>query len=266
MFHSQEGNDEKSSLYNPLVILAGCTHQDENVIKIGAAGPMTGDQSKMGVDLRNAVELAVDEWNMRGGVLGKKIVMLAGDDQADPKQAVSMANKFINQKAVAVVGHWNSSCSIPASKYYNDANIVMISPVTTNPQLTLQGFKKVFRVCGTDDQQGRVAAEFLLTRLHPKRVAIIHDKTAYGQGLADYFKKALGEKVQVVYFGGIVQRDPDYKAVLTTIRNAQTGCVFLRRYLSRSWKARASGKGDRNDYPDGNRRRGLRPHFHQYCR
>ena len=123
----------------------GCTRQDDNVIRIGAAGPMTGDQSKMGMDLKNAVELVVAEWNEKGGVLGKKIVMLAGDDQADPKQAVSIANKFINQKAVALVGHWNSSCSIPASKYYNDANMVMISPATTNPQLTLQGFKKVFR-------------------------------------------------------------------------------------------------------------------------
>jgi branched-chain amino acid transport system substrate-binding protein len=210
-----------------IIIFAGCAHQDENVIKIGAAGPMTGDQSKMGVDLRNAVELAVNEWNARGGVLGKKIVMLVGDDQADPKQAVSIANKFINQKAVAVVGHWNSSCSIPTSKYYNDANIVMISPATTNPLFTLQGFKNIFRVCGTDDQQGRIAAEFVLTRLHPKRVAIIHDKTAYGQGLADYFKKALGEKVQVVYYGGIIQRDPDYKAVLTTIKNNRPDVFFF---------------------------------------
>ena len=205
----------------------GCTHQDDNVIRIGAAGPMTGDQSKMGVDLRNAVELAVAEWNEKGGVLGKKIVLLAGDDQADPKQAVSIANKFINQKAVAVVGHWNSSCSLPASKYYDDANIVMISPATTNPHLTLQGFKRVFRVCGTDDQQGRVAADFVLSRLHPKRVAIIHDKTAYGQGLADYFKKALGDKVQVVYYGGIIQRDPDYKAVLTTIKENNPDVYFF---------------------------------------
>ena len=113
--------------------MLACTQQDDNVIRIGAAGPMTGDQSKMGIDLRNATELAVTEWNAKGGVLGKKIVMLAGDDQADPKQAVSIANKFINQKVVALVGHWNSSCSIPASKYYNDANIVMISPATTNP-------------------------------------------------------------------------------------------------------------------------------------
>lgn len=207
--------------------MAGCTRQDENVIRIGAAGPMTGDQSKMGVDLRNSVELAVAEWNEKGGVLGKKIVLLPADDQADPKQAVSIANKLINQKAVALVGHWNSSCSIPASKYYQDANIVMISPATTNPQLTLQGFKNVFRVCGTDDQQGKVAADFILKTIRPKKIAIIHDKTAYGQGLADYFKRALGDRVQVVYYGGIIQRDPDYKAVLTTIKQSDPELYYF---------------------------------------
>jgi len=209
------------------ILMAGCTRQDENVIRLGAAGPMTGDQSKMGVDLRNSVELAVAEWNEKGGVLGKKIVLLSADDQADPKQAVSIANKLINQKAVALVGHWNSSCSIPASKYYQDANVVMISPATTNPQLTLQGFKNVFRVCGTDDQQGKVAAEFVLKTIRPKKIAIIHDKTAYGQGLADYFKRALGDRVQVVYYGGIIQRDPDYKAVLTTIKQSDPELYFF---------------------------------------
>jgi branched-chain amino acid transport system substrate-binding protein len=207
--------------------MAGCTRQDETVIRIGAAGPMTGDQSKMGVDLRNSVELAVAEWNDKGGVLGKKIVLLPADDQADPKQAVSIANKLINQKAVALVGHWNSSCSIPASKYYQDANLVMISPATTNPRLTLQGFKNVFRVCGTDDQQGKVAAEFILKTIRPKKIAIIHDKTAYGQGLADYFKRALDDRVQVVYYGGIIQRDPDYKAVLTTIKQSDPELYFF---------------------------------------
>lgn len=210
-----------------LALLIGCAQQDNKVIKIGAAGPMTGDQSKMGIDLRNATELAVAEWNSKGGVLGKQVAMLVGDDQADPKQAVSIANKFINQKAVALVGHWNSSCSLPTSKYYNDANVLMISPATTNPQLTMQGFKKVFRVCGTDDQQGRVAAEFVLNKLHAKRVAVIHDKTAYGQGLADYFKKALGDKVQVVYYGGIIQRDPDYKAVLTSMKENKPELFFF---------------------------------------
>ncbi len=210
-----------------ILFAAACTRNDANVIRIGAAGPMTGDQSKMGVDLRNGAELAVMEWNEKGGVLGKKIELLAGDDQADPKQAVSVANKFINQKAVAVVGHWNSSCSIPASKFYNDANVVMISPATTNPQLTQQGFTRVFRVCGTDDQQGRIAADFVLTKIRPKRVAIIHDKTAYGQGLADYFKKALGNNTNIVYYGGIIQRDPDYKAVLTTIKENKPEIYFF---------------------------------------
>ncbi len=210
-----------------LLLTTGCPRQDENVIMIGAAGPMTGDQSKMGVDLRNSVELAVAEWNEKGGVLGKKIVLLPADDQADPKQAVSIANKLINQKAVAIVGHWNSSCSIPASKYYQDANIVMITPATTNPRLTLQGFKNVFRVCGTDDQQGKVAAEFVLKKLRPKKIAIIHDKTAYGQGLAEFFKKALGDRVQVVYYGGIIQRDPDYRAVLTSIKQKDPELYFF---------------------------------------
>ncbi len=210
-----------------IAMLFGCTHQDDNVVKIGAAGPLTGDQSKMGMDLKNATELAVAEWNAKGGVLGKKIVLVAGDDQADPKQAVSIANLFINEKVVALVGHWNSSCSIPASKFYDDANIVMISPATTNPQLTQQGFKRVFRVCGTDDQQGRAAADFVLKKLHPSRVAIIHDKTAYGQGLADYFRKSLGDNVELVYYGGIIQRDPDYKAVLTTIKENKPDVYFF---------------------------------------
>lgn len=208
-------------------IVLGCAREDVNVIKLGAAGPMTGDQSKMGIDLRNAVELAVSEWNERGGVLGKKVVLLAGDDQADPKQAVSVANKFINQRVAGVVGHWNSNCSIPASENYHRAGIVMITPATTNPKLTRQGFKNIFRVCGTDDQQGRVAADFVLKKLKPKRVAIIHDKSTYGQGLADFFKAAVEGTVEVVYYDGIVQRDPDYKAVLTAIKEKRPDIYFF---------------------------------------
>lgn len=209
------------------VLLIACQSQQQDVIRIGAAGPMTGDQSKMGIDLRNAAELAITEWNERGGVLGKKIVMIAGDDQADPKQAVSIANKFVNQKVVAVVGHWNSNCSINASAYYHDAKIVMISPASTNPRLTLQGFRTVYRVCGTDDQQGGVAAEFVLKTLQPRRVAVIHDKTTYGQGLADYFKKAVENRAQIVYYDGIVSKDPDYKAVLTTMKDKKPDVYFF---------------------------------------
>jgi branched-chain amino acid transport system substrate-binding protein len=205
----------------------GCTHQDDTVIRIGAAGPMTGSESKMGVDLKNGVMLAAAEWNAKGGVLGKKIEVVSGDDAADPKQAVSVANKFINQKVNAVVGHWNSSCSIPASTFYNDADKVMISPATTNPHLTLQGYKLVFRVCGTDAQQGRMAADFVVKSLHPKRVAIIHDNTAYGKGLADIFREALEGKVSVVYYGVISQGDPDYKSVLTSINEKKPDLYFF---------------------------------------
>jgi branched-chain amino acid transport system substrate-binding protein len=210
-----------------ITMIFGCTHQNENVIRIGAAGPMTGDQSKMGIDLKNGVELAVDEWNARGGALGKKIILVSGDDQADPKQAVSIANKFVNQKVVAVVGHWNSNCSINASTYYDAAKIVAISPASTNPRLTRQGFKTIFRVCGTDDQQGAVAADFVLNKLKPKRVAVIHDKTTYGQGLADYFKNAVGSKVEVVYYDGIMTKDPDYKAVLIAIKEKKPDVYFF---------------------------------------
>lgn len=209
------------------LLLFACARQDDSVIRIGAAGPMTGDQSKMGIDLRNGVELAVAEWNEKGGLLGKKVVLVPGDDQSDPKQAVSVANKFVNLKVAAVVGHWNSNCSIDAAPYYDAARIVAISPASTNPRLTQQGFKTIFRVCGTDDQQGGVAAEFVLKVLKPQRVAILHDKTTYGQGLADYFKKSVENKVAVVFYDGIQTRDPDYKAVLTAMKEKKPDVYFF---------------------------------------
>jgi branched-chain amino acid transport system substrate-binding protein len=107
-----------------MVASIGCVRQDENVIRLGAAGPMTGDQSKMGIDLRNGVELAVAEWNEKGGVLGKKIQLVPGDDQADPKQAVSIANKFINSEGRRRCRTLEFNCSINASPYYHTANIV----------------------------------------------------------------------------------------------------------------------------------------------
>jgi len=210
-----------------LVVLPGCVKKDENVIRIGIAGPMTGDQAKMGMDFKNGVTLAVEEWNNKGGVLGKKIELIVGDDQRDPKQAVSIANKFATQDAKGVIGHFNSSCSIPASDVYNRAGIPMITPASTNPQLTEKGYPGVFRVCGRDDQQGKVAADFVTTHLHLKKLAVIHDKTTYGQGLADEFKKFIGDKAEVVYYGGIVQGDKDFKTVLISIREKKPELIYL---------------------------------------
>jgi branched-chain amino acid transport system substrate-binding protein len=208
-----------------IIGISGCKKKEE-VIKIGIAGPMTGAQAKMGTDFRNGVTIAIEEWNAMGGVLGKRIEMVVGDDQADPKQAVAVANKLVNEGVTGIIGHFNSSCSIPASDVYNRANIPMITPASTNPQLTERGYRGVFRVCGRDDQQGRVAAVFVLNQLKIKKVAIIHDKTTYGQGLADEFKKNLGN-VEVTYYGGITQGDKDFKTVLTTIKAKSPELIYF---------------------------------------
>jgi branched-chain amino acid transport system substrate-binding protein len=211
-----------------MILLAGwgCTKKSD-VIRIGVAGPMTGDQSKMGTDFRNGVTLAVEEWNAKGGLLGKKIELIVGDDQHDPKQAVSIANRLVDEGVVGVLGHFNSSCSIPASDTYNRAGIPMISPGSTNPQLTEKGYPGVFRVCGRDDQQGKVAGLFAVSQLKLKKAAVIDDKTTYGQGLADEFKKAISGKVDVVYDGGIVPGDKDFKSVLTAIREKKPELIFF---------------------------------------
>ena len=199
----------------------------ETTIRIGVVGPMTGDQSKMGLDVKNGTELAVKEWNRKGGVLGKKIELLVEDDQHDPKQAVAVANKLVNAGAAGIIGHFNSSASIPASAVYNRSKVPMITPASTNPQLTEQGFEYVFRVCGRDDQQGLVAAIFVSDVLKLKKVAVIHDKTTYGQGLADEFKKALGDKVAVVYYSGVIQGDKDFRSVLTAIKGKKPELLYF---------------------------------------
>jgi branched-chain amino acid transport system substrate-binding protein len=213
-------------IFSLVVLLTGCKKKEE-VIKVGIAGPMTGSQAKMGGDFRNGVTIAVEEWNNKGGVLGKKIEIIIGDDQADPKQAVAVANKLVNEGVVGIIGHFNSSCSIPASDVYNRAGIPMITPASTNPQLTERGYRGVFRVCGRDDQQGMVAAEFVKNKLKVKKIAIIHDKTTYGQGLADEFKKHLNDAAEVVYYGGITQGDKDFKTVLTSIKEKRPELVYF---------------------------------------
>jgi branched-chain amino acid transport system substrate-binding protein len=207
-------------------LIQGC-QKKEISIKIGIAGPMSGDQSKMGIDERNGAELAVEEWNSRGGVLGKKISLLVEDDQHDPKQAVAVANKLVNSGAVAVIGHWNSGSSIPASDVYHQAGIPMITPASTNPQLTERGYENIFRICGRDDQQGKVSADFVLAHKEYKKIAILHDKTTYGQGLADEFRKNLREQVEVVYFSGLTQGEKDFRGILTTLKEKKPDLIFF---------------------------------------
>lgn len=208
------------------VVFWGCSKQ-AHTIKIGVAGPMTGDQGKLGQDVRNGVELAISEWNEKGGLLGKQIALSIGDDQHDPKQAVSVANRFVNMGVAGVVGHFNSSASIPASEVYARASLPMITPASTNPQVTDRGYPTIFRICGRDDQQGKVAAAYVIQELKVKRVAILHDKTTYGQGLANEFKKAIGSSAEVVHEGGIIQGDKDFRGVLTTVASKNPDLFFF---------------------------------------
>lgn len=200
-------------------------------IRIGVAGPMTGDQSKLGGDLQRGARLAVEEWNTRGGIRGSTIVLEVGDDQRDPKQAVSVANKMVNLGIVGMIGHYNSSASIPASSVYHDAGIPMITPASTNPRLTEQGYNNVFRVVGRDDQQGNVAAKFIATQLKAKRIAILHDKTTYGQGLAEELRKSLlrykAEGLELVSFDGLTQGDKDFRGILTRLKEQNLDLYFF---------------------------------------
>ncbi|MEK7834932.1 MAG: branched-chain amino acid ABC transporter substrate-binding protein, partial [Pseudomonadota bacterium] len=201
------------------------------VVKIGLGAPITGPQAHIGIDIRNGTQLGVDDVNAAGLTIdGKKIKLelVAEDDEANPTKATTVAQKLVDSKVVAVVGHFNSGASIPASKIYSDAGIPQISPSSTNPKYTQQGFKTTFRVVANDDQQGPVGAKFALQKLKPKTIAIIDDSTAYGQGIADTFEataKAGGAKI--VAREHTTDKDTDFKAILTKIKGRKPELVFF---------------------------------------
>ena len=223
-------------VFHGFVILVAAVFLGSSVqaatLKIGVAGPLTGDQAAFGEMLKNGATLAVEEWNAKGGVSvgGKKmkVDILWGDDRHDPREGVSIAHKFVNSGAVGIVGHFNSSVSIPASTVYAEAGVVQITPASTNPKLTEQGFSTVFRVCGRDDQQGEVAANYIVDTLKLKRIVILHDKTTYGQGLADETKRFLEKRgVKAVFYSGVVQGDKDYTPVLTAAKQKKPDLVYF---------------------------------------
>src|SRR3984893_16058693 len=170
---------------------AGGAYADVTV-KIGHVAPLTGGIAHLGKDNENGARLALEEINAKGLTIGGQKITLeldAQDDAADPRTATQVAQKLVDDKVVAVVGHLNSGTSIPASKIYSDAGIVQISPSATNPTYTLQGFKTTYRVVATDAQQGPALANYASKSLKAKSVAIVDDATAYGQGLANEFEK-----------------------------------------------------------------------------
>ena len=224
-------------------VIAGCKKEEATpkteaprpiespAVRIGSASPLTGPQAHIGIDIRNGVQLAIEDANASGVEIGGKKVkfeLVPEDDEANPTKATTVAQKLVDAKVVAVVGHFNSGASIPASKIYSDAGIPQISPSSTNPKYTQQGFKTTFRVVANDDQQGPTIAHYALENLKVKRIAVIDDSTAYGQGLADTFEKtAKSLGAQVVAREHTTDKDTDFKAILTKIKGRAPDLIMF---------------------------------------
>ncbi|WP_372441234.1 branched-chain amino acid ABC transporter substrate-binding protein [Microvirga arvi] len=196
-------------------------------IKIGIGAPITGPNATYGAQFKNGVEMAVEEINAAGGVNGQKLEIVIGDDVSDPKQGVSVANKFAAEGVKFVVGHFNSGVSIPASEIYEEAGILQISPTSTNPTYTERGLWNTFRICGRDDQQAVIAGAFLLDKFKGKKVAILHDKTPYGKGLADETKKVINAKgLNETLYEGINPGEKDYSALVSKLKQSGIDLVY----------------------------------------
>ncbi|MDN4981705.1 branched-chain amino acid ABC transporter substrate-binding protein [Bradyrhizobium arachidis] len=200
-------------------------------LTIAVAGPMTGTESAFGRQMKNGADLAVADINAAGGVAGKKLVLDAEDDACDPKQARSVAEKIAGAKIPFVAGHFCSSSSIPASEAYADGNVLQITPASTNPLFTERKLWNVARVCGRDDQQGLIAAQYIAKNFKGKNIAILNDKTTYGKGLADETKKALNkagvtEKLNESYNKG----DKDFNAIVSRLKKENIDLVYVGGY------------------------------------
>jgi branched-chain amino acid transport system substrate-binding protein len=211
-----------------LAVALGWSFAAQAQVKLGMAGPISGPSAATGAQMKNGVEQAVEDINAGGGILGQKITLSFGDDASDPKQGVSVANKFVGDGIKFVVGDYNSGVSIPASETYQENGIIQITPASTNPTFTERKMWNTFRTCGRDDQQGAVASQYILSKLAGKKIAIVHDKTTYGKGLADETKKGLNAKgVTEVLYEGVNTGEKDYSAVVSKIKQSGADVVFF---------------------------------------
>ncbi len=188
---------------------------------IGLAGPFTGPEASFGEQMRRGAEMAVADINAAGGVLGQPLAIIRGDDQCDPKQAVAVAGDLVAKHVAAVIGPFCSGSAIPASDVYADENIIAITPASTNPALTEAGKKNIFRICGRDDQQGGTAGAFIVHRFKDRKIAIVDDKQAYGQGIADVVRKTLNAAgVKETLNDKINPGEKDYSSLVTKLKQA----------------------------------------------
>ena len=200
-------------------------------ITVAVAGPMTGGYAAFGRQLKNGAEMAVADLNAAGGVLGKKLLLDIEDDACDPKQARSVAEKIAGAKIPFVAGHYCSSSSIPASEAYADGNVLEITPASTAIKFTDRGLWNVARVCGRDDQQGKVAGDYIAKFYKGKNIAILNDKSTYGKGLADETKKALNAAgITEKMFESYNQGDKDFTAIVSRLKRDNIDLVYVGGY------------------------------------
>ncbi|MBB3102297.1 branched-chain amino acid ABC transporter substrate-binding protein [Azomonas macrocytogenes] len=202
-----------------------------DTIKIAFAGPATGPLTQYGDMQFNGSKMAVEQINKAGGVDGKQLEGIVYDDACDPKQAVAVANKVVNNEIKFVIGHFCSSATQPAADVYNDEGILMITPSSTNPAITERGYKLVFRTIGLDSDQGPTAANFIADHVKPKNVAIIHDKQQYGEGLATAVKQTLEKRgVKVGMFTAINPGDKDFSSLIAQLKKENPDIVYFGGY------------------------------------
>jgi branched-chain amino acid transport system substrate-binding protein len=214
-----------------IALTAGAAYAQDMVVKIGHVGPTSGGIAHLGKDNENGARMAIDELNAKGVTIGgkkAKFELLAEDDAGDPKQGTAAAQKLVDAKVNGVIGHLNSGTSIPASKIYSDAGIPQISPSATNPKFTRNGYKTTFRVVADDVHLGGTLGKYAVTQLKGKSIAVIDDRTAYGQGVADEFEKGVKSAG-----GATVAREftndkaTDFTAILTSIKAKKPDVVFF---------------------------------------
>jgi branched-chain amino acid transport system substrate-binding protein len=197
-------------------------------VKFGMAGPITGPSAATGAQMKNGVDQAAEDINKAGGILGQKIVVQYGDDVSDPKQGVSVANKFAGDGVKFVIGNYNSGVTIPSSEVYQENGILEITPASTNPTVTERKMWNIFRVCGRDDQQGKVAGTYILKHFKGKKIAVVHDKTTYGKGLADETRKTIiAGGMKDVLYEGINTGEKDYSALVSKIKQSGADLVYF---------------------------------------
>ncbi len=202
-----------------------------DTIKIGMAGPVTGAVAQYGEMQFIGAEMAIEQINKAGGVNGAMLEGIKYDDACDPKQAVAVANKIVNDEVKFVVGHLCSSSTQPASDIYEDEGILMISPASTSPDITARGYQLVFRTIGLDSLQGPTAGNFIADHIKPKNVAVLHDKQQYGEGIATAVKQTLESKgVKVSLFEGINAGDKDFSAMIAKLKQAGVDFVYYGGY------------------------------------